>query len=87
MTENKYKRQHIPCINPDCGSSDALSEFLNGSAYCFSCDTKWSPSDYQKAKNGDEPFVPTFAPKSPVVKGDRRRDSLHRIKVFNSTYC
>ena len=68
MTENKYKRQHIPCINPDCGSSDALSEFLNGSAYCFSCDTKWSPSDYQKAKNGDEPFVPTFSPKSTVVK-------------------
>ena len=59
MTENKYKRQHIACINPDCGSSDALSEFQNGSAYCFSCDTKWTPAAYQKAKAGDEDFVPT----------------------------
>ena len=39
MDDNVYKRQHIPCINEQCGSSDALTEYKNGSAHCFACET------------------------------------------------
>ena len=28
----------LPCINPDCGSSDALTIYPKGDAYCFSCE-------------------------------------------------
>ena len=50
MSENNYKLTHQPCIDPDCGSSDALSVFKNGSAKCFSCDKIWSPAEYQRVK-------------------------------------
>ena len=57
MSENNYKLTHQPCIDPDCGSSDALSVFKNGSAKCFSCDKIWSPAEYQRATQ-DQDYVP-----------------------------
>ena len=59
MDDNVYKRQHIPCINEQCGSSDALTEYKNGSAHCFACETSWSPAQYNKAREGGEDIVPT----------------------------
>lgn len=38
MTANaKYVKTHQPC--PDCGSSDALSVYMDGGTHCFSCNT------------------------------------------------
>ena len=38
MTANaKYVKTHQPC--PDCGSSDALSVYVDGGTHCFSCNT------------------------------------------------
>ena len=59
MDDNVYKRQHIACINEQCGSSDALTEYKNGSAHCFACETSWSPAQYNKAREGGEDIVPT----------------------------
>ena len=58
MDDNVYKRQHIPCINEQCGSSDALTEYKTGSAHCFACETSWSPAQYNKAREGGEDIVP-----------------------------
>lgn len=58
MDDNVYKRQHIPCINEQCGSSDALTEYKNGSAHCFACETSWSPAQYNRAREGGEDIVP-----------------------------
>ena len=57
MSENNYKLTHQPCIDPDCGSSDALSVFKNGSAKCFSCEKIWNPAQYQRATK-DQDYVP-----------------------------
>lgn len=35
MHDSETIRTHLPC--PDCGSSDALSEYSDGHTYCFSC--------------------------------------------------
>tara|TARA_R100000306_G_C4378181_1_gene142915 strand:+ start:1012 stop:2586 length:1575 start_codon:yes stop_codon:yes gene_type:complete len=35
LPNEKYAKTHQPC--PDCGSSDALSVYTDGSSYCFSC--------------------------------------------------
>ena len=59
MDDNVYKRQHIPCINEQCGSSDALTEYNNGSAHCFACETSWHPAHYNKAREGGEDMGPT----------------------------
>lgn len=39
-TESYVVRAHLNC--PDCGSSDALSEFSDGHTYCFSCKKRTS---------------------------------------------
>ena len=35
MSTSEILRAHLPC--PDCGSSDALSEYTDGHTYCYSC--------------------------------------------------
>lgn len=41
---------HLPC--PDCGSSDALSEYSDGHSFCFACNTRHGgnrrPKDFDK---------------------------------------
>ena len=62
MSDAKYKNMHLPCIS--CSSSDALSEYMNGSAYCFKCEFRWSPAEYKKARQGEEDIEPSFKPKA-----------------------
>jgi len=49
-----------PCPNPDCGSSDALQIYENGTATCFSCQT-WFPA------NKNKEFTHVEKPKKPFV--------------------
>ena len=37
MNYSEPIKTHLPC--PDCGSSDALTEYSDGHTYCFSCQT------------------------------------------------
>ena len=37
MNNAKYVQTHQPC--DDCGSSDALSVYVDGGTHCFSCNT------------------------------------------------
>jgi len=46
--ENTAVRTHLPC--PDCGSSDALTEYSDGHTYCFSCETVRYPSSASKSE-------------------------------------
>lgn len=39
-----------PCLNPDCGSSDAAALYSNGWVKCFSCGKNYKHPDY---KEGD----------------------------------
>ncbi len=41
-SESEFVR-HIPCENPDCGSSDANSLYDDGHTHCFSCGTTVQP--------------------------------------------
>lgn len=49
MTET-ISLSHQPC--PDCGSSDALSTYVDGHSYCYSC-TKYTPPPKSKRKKVD----------------------------------
>ena len=42
--ENSEFVEHLPCPNPDCGSSDANSLYSDGHQYCFACET-YTPPD------------------------------------------
>ena len=41
-SESEFVR-HIPCENPDCGSSDANSLYDDGHTHCFACGTTVQP--------------------------------------------
>ena len=47
---NNHKEAGLPCVNDpeECGSSDALAEYHNGGAYCFSCERTWNPQQYAR---------------------------------------
>jgi twinkle protein len=87
--EPRYKNQHLPCVS--CNSSDALSEYMNGSAYCFSCETRFSPADYSKARGGDVSSLPPARPKHKISKPkggeisaiESRSLTLATVKKFN----
>ena len=38
--ETEVEERGLPCTNPDCGSSDAMSLYSDGHTYCFSCQTR-----------------------------------------------
>jgi twinkle protein len=44
MTKSKLLKSHQPCLNPTCGSSDALSIYDDGHSFCFSCGTLFPSS-------------------------------------------
>ena len=53
-SESEFVR-HIPCENPDCGSSDANSLYDDGHTHCFSCGTTVQPnsiSEQPKPRHG-----------------------------------
>lgn len=35
----KIVKSNLPCLNPECGSSDARQEYEGGTSFCFSCHT------------------------------------------------
>ena len=48
-----FVKLHQPC--PECGSSDALSVNEDGSAFCFSCNDRFSRKKYSSL-TGNEPM-------------------------------
>jgi len=66
----KIVTYHQPCLNPDCGSSDARNVYEDGTSFCFSCQT-W----FSKEANAD--FIPTN--KTPKVPSLRKELSLLEI--------
>jgi twinkle protein len=70
----KIVKAHQPCIDPDCGSSDARQIYEDGTSFCFSCQ-KWFP------KGADEDFEPVNkAPKVPKIPSLNKKLSILEIK-------
>lgn len=59
----KALKSHLPCPNPECGSSDAFAEFDNG-GYCYSC-KQFFPKDGEE-NTVDKRKLPTLQ-SSPVA--------------------
>ena len=68
--------RHVPCINPDCGSSDAMSIYDKGDAYCFSCHRSFSKSQVDAALAGGS-----------VVKPDSGDEEGFTVTSATRTYC
>jgi twinkle protein len=68
----KYK---LPCLNPECGSSDARNLYEDGSSSCFSC-KKYFPAEQTKAAMEDEDEAPPPKKKKLHVSGDLTAEDI-----------
>lgn len=54
MKQLNRNTTHLPCPNPECGSSDAYSIQDNGWGKCFACDKNFPPEAEGKVRNVEE---------------------------------
>lgn len=79
---------HHPCINEECGSSDAMAvyEKEDGShdAYCWSCKTKFSSEELDVSNLEIETFVPVKREKRASITEDEIRE-INTTTVYDTT--
>lgn len=73
-------RTHLPC--PDCGSSDALTEYTNGT-YCFSCE-KFTPKDDVQPQQQQQQQQHK-APKDTIPLSDLKLEALTKRGLTQAT--
>lgn len=66
--------ERYPCLNPECGSSDARRKYEEGSSFCFSCKKRFPP----EADDMEEPVKP----KSPKVNVYSKLPDIDEVKTF-----
>lgn len=66
MSTSEILRAHLPC--PDCGSSDALSEYTDGHTYCYSCNALHNSDETETTTKYDD-FISDLALKPLKARG------------------
>lgn len=66
MSTSEILRAHLPC--PDCGSSDALSEYTDGHTYCYSCNALHNSNDNETTTKYDD-FISDMTVKPLKARG------------------
>lgn len=81
----KIISRHQPCIDPNCGSSDALSIYEDNTSFCFSCQT-WFPASEKtvtsKTKNFFKSKITTEEILEYPVRGFKERDITKTVAEF-----
>lgn len=66
MSSSEILRAHLPC--PDCGSSDALSEYTDGHTYCYSCNALHNSDETEPTTKYDD-FISDLSLKPLKARG------------------
>lgn len=66
MSTSEILRAHLPC--PDCGSSDALSEYTDGHTYCYSCNALHNSDETEPTTKYDD-FISDLSLKPLKARG------------------
>lgn len=72
LSDSEVAEAHLPCPNPECGSSDAFTRYTDGHGFCFSC------RHYEPAEGGE-----AVAPRQPK-KGEKRLLPFGRYQALTS---
>lgn len=75
--DGEIVRTHLPC--PDCGSSDALTEYVDGT-YCFSCETYHKKDEVEQYKKQK-----TKAPKDIIPLDEMNIEALSKRGLTQAT--
>lgn len=55
-------RTHLPCLDAECGSSDGLAEYDNGTAHCFVCSKDFTLDEREFKKRTEESGLRDWTP-------------------------
>lgn len=80
------KAAHLPCPNPECGSSDAYSIQDNGWGHCFSCGKNvppgnFAPVEVEKKEPVSKDFTPLVEYAAPFPVRGFTKETVHRYRV------
>ena len=81
MSTSEILRAHLPC--PDCGSSDALSEYTDGHTYCYSCNALHNSDETQTTKYDD--FISDMTLKPLKARGITE-STCRKYQYYYTTY-
>lgn len=81
MSTSEILRTHLPC--PDCGSSDALSEYTDGHTYCYSCNALHNSNETMTTKYDD--FITDMTLKSLKARGITE-STCRKYQYYYTTY-
>lgn len=82
MSTSEILRAHLPC--PDCGSSDALSEYTDGHTYCYSCNALHNSNDNKTTTKYDD-FISDMELK-PLKKRGITESTCRKYQYYYTTY-
>ena len=82
MSTSEILRAHLPC--PDCGSSDALSEYTDGHTYCYSCNALHNSNDNETTTKYDD-FIRDMELK-PLKKRGITESTCRKYQYYYTTY-
>lgn len=81
MSTSEILRAHLPC--PDCGSSDALSEYTDGHTYCYSCNALHNSDETTTTKYDD--FITDMTLKPLKARGITE-STCRKYQYYYTTY-
>jgi twinkle protein len=82
-------QKNLPCLNLDCGSSDARQLYEGDTSFCFSC-KKFFPANYKEVSVDKELEDTPYTEKSKIPKAPKafrpyvKIATLEEIKEYNS---
>lgn len=82
MSTSEILRAHLPC--PDCGSSDALSEYTDGHTYCYSCNALHNSNDNETTTKYDD-FISDMTLKPLKARGITE-STCRKYQYYYTTY-
>lgn len=83
MSTSEILRAHLPC--PDCGSSDALSEYTDGHTYCYSCNALHNSNDNETTTTKYDNFISDMELK-PLKKRGITESTCRKYQYYYTTY-
>ena len=78
MNESTVVHHNQPCLNEECGSSDAMQVYSDGHSYCFSCNTRFKGDDEEFASDRALDIVDN------ATKENKDLDALKEISNYPS---
>lgn len=92
-----WKKTHLPCPNPDCGSSDGFSIDHEDKGYCFVCEKLMTPEGDPISSSGFDDETPLESSKDnlilggghydiPVRKISKKTCELFDVKIVGDNY-